>query len=102
MPKIIEGIYEDGVIKPLEPVEISKRSKILIAIFDEPSKSVESYFRRLSPQELLRYYEERAEKLKGAGATDEIAMGQIKEVIDKVREDALKKGVAIDDYWVEE
>jgi len=100
--KIIEGIYEDGVIKPLEPVEISKTSKILIAIFDEPSKSVESYFRRLSPQELLRYYEGKTERLKGIGTTDEVAIVQIKEVIDKVREDALKRGVAIDDYWVEE
>ena len=34
MPKVIEVIYENGVFKPLEKVELKEKSRMLIKIID--------------------------------------------------------------------
>jgi len=43
MPKIIEAVYENGVIKPLEKVEVGENKMITIIIVKEREKK---YLRR--------------------------------------------------------
>lgn len=45
MPKTIDAIYEDGVLKPLQKIKLKRHQKIKIAIFpneEEAPKIVES------------------------------------------------------------
>ncbi|MBO8179426.1 MAG: antitoxin family protein [Archaeoglobus sp.] len=51
MPKIIEAIYEDGVFKPLEKVELKEGERVRIRIEDRKTKR-ESFLRRWEPIKL--------------------------------------------------
>ncbi len=43
MPKVIEAVYENGVIKPLEKVEIKGKSRIFVLVIEERERK---YLRR--------------------------------------------------------
>jgi predicted DNA-binding antitoxin AbrB/MazE fold protein len=34
MPKVVEAIYEDGVLKPLKKLNLKEKSRVLIRIID--------------------------------------------------------------------
>jgi predicted DNA-binding antitoxin AbrB/MazE fold protein len=34
MPKVVEAIYEDGVLKPLKKLNLKEKSRVLIKIID--------------------------------------------------------------------
>lgn len=94
MYKTIQGIYQDGVVIPVEPIEINENSQILITVYDEPD---ETFLQKLSITELLRLAEDRAERLRNLGMSRGVALKQIGELIEEIRQDAISRGVAIED-----
>ena len=46
MPRVIEAIYEGGVLKPTHPLDIGEHTRVRITIEpqDEPSKKAEYIF----------------------------------------------------------
>ncbi len=99
MYKTIQGIYQDGVIIPTEPIEINGNAQILITVYSE---SDETSLQKLSTQELLRLAEVRAEKLKNLGMSRDIAVKQLRELIEEIRQDAISRGVAVEDNEITE
>ena len=59
MPKIIEAVYENGVIKPLEKVEIREGERVKV-IIEERIDIKKFVFSRLS-EEKIKELEERFE-----------------------------------------
>ncbi len=43
MPKVIEAVYEKGVIKPLEKVEMKRKGKVIVLLMERKEKK---YLRR--------------------------------------------------------
>ena len=41
MEKTFEAIYEDGVLRPLEPLTISNNRHVLVTIFDFPATAAD-------------------------------------------------------------
>lgn len=41
MPKTIEAIFEEGVLKPVSPLNIPEHKKVTLIIEDEPSESTD-------------------------------------------------------------
>lgn len=101
MYKTIVGAYKAGVIKATEPIDISESARILITIFDEKGKAaedlIEKELRSLSPAELAKLAKERARKLKELGVTGEMAALNIIEIMNEIRQDAIRRGIAIED-----
>ncbi len=61
MPKVIEAIYENGVFKPLEKVELKDGEKVKIFVKADRKKVIRSYrgiFGKASVNELKIYEEE--------------------------------------------
>ncbi|AEA46571.1 antitoxin family protein [Archaeoglobus veneficus] len=61
MPKIIEVIYENGVFKPLEKVDLKEKTRIKITIGEGRREVIESYrgvFGRADTEELREFEEE--------------------------------------------
>jgi hypothetical protein len=99
MYKTIQGIYQDGVVIPAEPIEINENSQILITVYDEPD---ETSLQRISIAELLRLAEDRAERLKSLGVSRGVALKQLGELIEEIRQDAISRGLAIEDDEITE
>ncbi len=51
MPKIIEAIYEDGVFKPLEKVELKEGEKIKLRIDESISDIIKKYRKKFKLNE---------------------------------------------------
>ncbi|ADC66500.1 Protein of unknown function DUF104 [Ferroglobus placidus DSM 10642] len=47
MPKVIEVIYENGVFKPLEKVDLPQGVKVRIEIKEEPGRITEEFINEL-------------------------------------------------------
>ena len=90
MYKTIQGIYQDGVIIPTEPIEMNKNSQILITIYNEID---EASLQKLSTAELLALAEARAEKLKSLGMSRDVAVKQLGELIEEIRQNAISRGI---------
>ncbi|MEM4279801.1 MAG: antitoxin family protein [Archaeoglobaceae archaeon] len=61
MPKIIEAIYEDGVFKPLEKVDLRRGQRIKIVIHRDKKEIIRKYrglLGRADAGELKNYEEE--------------------------------------------
>ena len=61
MPKIIEVIYENGVFKPLEKVDLKDKAKLKIAIIKDRKDVVKQYkgiFGKAKVDELKEFEEE--------------------------------------------
>ena len=98
MYKTVTGVYENGVIKLLEPVEAKEKTKAIITLFDEKSPKMQS----LSSNEIVRLAKQRAQKLKELGISREEVFNHLMAVADDIREDAVKRGVAVDESEIEE
>lgn len=110
MYKTIQGIYQDGVIIPAEPIEMNENSQILITVYNETDEiplhfnkgGIEGGLQKLSTAELLKLAEARAEKLKSLGMSRDIAIKQLGELIEEIRQDAISRGVAVEDDEITE
>ena len=52
MPKTIEAIYKDGVIKPLEKLDLSENERVVVQIFwDKEKEYVKAKGEKLSEVE---------------------------------------------------
>ena len=61
MPKVIEAIYENGVFKPLEKIDLKDGEKVKILVESDRKKVIESYrgiFGKASVNELKIYEKE--------------------------------------------
>ena len=59
MGRVIEVIYENGVFKPLEKVDLKEGRKIKIEIREEIADIPERFSRRVGKDILLEFIEER-------------------------------------------
>jgi predicted DNA-binding antitoxin AbrB/MazE fold protein len=111
MYKTIQGIYQDGVIIPAEPIEMNDNSQILITVYSETDEiplspfnkgGIEEGLQKLSTAELLKLAEARTEKLKSLGVSRDVALKQLGELIEEIRQDAISRGVAVEDDEIAE
>ena len=121
MYRTIQGIYQDGVIIPAEPIEMNENSQILITVYNETDEipisplplnkggvrglskeRIEEKLQKLSTAELLKLAEARAEKLKSLGVSRDVALKQLGELIEEIRQDAISRGVAVEDDEITE
>ena len=61
MPKIIEAVYENGVFKPLQKVDLLPRSKVKIVIQEDKKEVLKRYkgiLGKARADELVKYEEE--------------------------------------------
>ncbi len=61
MPKVIEAVYENGVFKPLEKIDLKDGEKVKILVESDRKKVIESYrgiFGKASVNELKIYEKE--------------------------------------------
>lgn len=59
MSQIIKAIFEEGVLKPLEPLNIQEHAKVRIIIeseMSEPSRSYKSVIAEIHKRQLVRGY----------------------------------------------
>jgi len=59
MPKVIEVIYEDGVFKPLEKVELKEGKKVRIEIKENLVERLKRYRTKVDRDVLKEFTEER-------------------------------------------
>ena len=59
MGKIIEAIYEKGVFKPLQNVELEEGAKVLIEIREGIADILEKFGRKVNEDVLKEFLEER-------------------------------------------
>jgi predicted DNA-binding antitoxin AbrB/MazE fold protein len=98
MHKTVAGIFENGVIKLLEPVEAKEKTKAIITFFDENSLEMQS----LSSDEIVQLARQRAQKLVELGISREIVFNHLIAVVDDIRNDAVSRGVAVDESEITE
>lgn len=96
MVKAIEGVYENGIIKPSEPIQLENDSKVLITIFtteDHKPLSLDL----LTPKELFELAKKRIERLQASGISRSEVVNEMQSLLDEIREEALSKHVAVDE-----
>jgi predicted DNA-binding antitoxin AbrB/MazE fold protein len=59
MPKVIEVIYENGVFKPLEKVELKEGKKVRIEIKENLVERLKNYRTKVDRDVLKEFIEER-------------------------------------------
>lgn len=59
MPRIIEAIYEKGVLKPLQKVDLREGEKVKIEIKKGLADIIEKYSRKVDRDVLKEFLEER-------------------------------------------
>jgi len=59
MGKVIEAIYEKGVFKPLQNVELEEGAKVLIEIREGIADILEKFGRKVNEDVLKEFLEER-------------------------------------------
>ncbi|MEM5821117.1 MAG: antitoxin family protein [Candidatus Aenigmatarchaeota archaeon] len=59
MAKIIEAIYENGVFKPLEKVDLKEGERVRIEIKESLADIIEKYSRRVDKDVLKEFLDER-------------------------------------------
>ncbi len=59
MGKVIEAIYEKGVFKPLQSVELEEGAKVLIEIKEGIADILEKFGRKVNEDVLKEFLEER-------------------------------------------
>jgi predicted DNA-binding antitoxin AbrB/MazE fold protein len=96
MLKTIEGIYENGIIRPSETLKLENDSKVLITIFTYEHKK-DSSLDLLSKEELFELAMQRSRKLKEAGIERSEVAEDILALLDEIRQDAMSKGVSLVD-----
>ena len=78
---------------------MDKNSQILITVYNKPD---EESLRKLPTAEFLRLAEARTEKLKSLGMSRDVAVKQLKELIEGIRQNAISRGVAVEDDEITE
>lgn len=43
MVKSVPAIYENGVLRPLEPLELSERQRVAISVVESPTPGIDSW-----------------------------------------------------------
>jgi len=59
MPKIIKAVYEKGVFKPLEKVDLRDGERVRIEIKESLADVIEKYSRKVEKDILKEFLEER-------------------------------------------
>lgn len=59
MVKVIEAIYENGVFKPLEKVDLKEGTKVRLEITEGLADVIERYSRKVERDVLKEFLEER-------------------------------------------
>ncbi|WP_457548643.1 antitoxin family protein [Archaeoglobus sp.] len=59
MGKVIEAVYEKGVFKPLQSVELEEGAKVLIEIKEGIADILEKFSRKVNEDVLKEFLEER-------------------------------------------
>jgi len=59
MGKVIEAVYEKGVFKPLQSVELEEGTKVLIEIKEGIADILEKFSRKVNKDVLKEFLEER-------------------------------------------
>ena len=59
MGKVIEAVYENGVFKPLQSVELEDDAKVLIEIKEGIADILEKFSRKVNEDVLKEFIEER-------------------------------------------
>ena len=72
MEKTVQAVYEDGVLRPLEPIPLEERQEVTVTISDQ------GYIPRDHP--LLASPEEWAE-----AAADEISLDEVRRALSTIR-----------------
>ncbi|MEW5766795.1 MAG: hypothetical protein AB1797_04100 [bacterium] len=98
MYKTIEGIYENEEVKIFESVLVSKPVKVLVTFIDP----VPSEEKQLSPTEIVALAKERAQNLKKMGVSREAIFTHLETLIEEIRQDAIRRGVALNEAEITE
>lgn len=96
MVKTIEGVYENGIIKPLEPIRLKNASKVLITIVGAEAEPKESVLEFLTTNELLVLAQKRVEQLKASGISRSEVVNDMLALLDEIRDTAIEQGMAVD------
>ena len=96
MVKTTEGVYENGMIKPSESIELTNDSKVLITILT-PEGGRTLNLELLTKEELLELAQQRVEQLKEAGVNRSQVAKDMLMLVDEIRTEAIKKGVAVNE-----
>jgi len=59
MPEVIECVYEDGVLKPSERIDLKEKTKVRVTI--KPKLNLRDFVMAKLPEEKIRELEERFE-----------------------------------------
>jgi len=98
MYKTIEGIYENNTIKIFESVLTQKPVRVLVTFID----SVPSEEKQLSSAEIVALAKERAQNLKKKGISREAIFTHLETVIEEIRQEAIYRGVTLNEAEITE
>jgi predicted DNA-binding antitoxin AbrB/MazE fold protein len=59
MSEVIECVYEDGVLKPFEKIDLKEKTKVMVTI--KPKLNLGDFIMAKLPEEKIRELEERFE-----------------------------------------
>lgn len=98
MYKTVEGIYENNEIKIFESVLIPRPVRVLVTFID----SVPFEEKQLSSAEIVALAKERAQNLKKKGISREAIFTHLETVIEEIRQDAIYRGVTLNESEITE
>ncbi len=98
MYKTIEGIYENNAVKIFEPVLIPKPVRVLVTFVD----SVPFEEKQLGSAEIVALAKERAQNLKKKGISREAIFNHLETIVEEIRQDAIYRGVALNEAEITE